>query len=544
MIRWMSDSAAYEMKRLIIILFLVLSVLVSERVFPQVNADPDIALIYPRVTKEVLYKSDSSFSPTDPWELFFLSNHYKYEVFIDDDLSQVKEDTRVVIIPEMQVVDDDFIEEIRVLLEKGKGILITGNFAQYDEEGNRLNKGPGQIIPGFNIQRLNPDDGLSINYSLNGNTGLADGFKPGQKVLLSTKPSLYFAADLSQNCTSPGSYFLSGTETAGIVECSILNGRLLWFGFDFNQLIGNNRNRLLLNSIKWLSGFSAFLNEWPGNFSSAGLLYKNVNTYSDLFKSLGVSSKLNYFISPLLFESYSDSLKNLKNRGDIGILWDDFSFSRMDYNEKLRWLHKVKSSIGSFSPPKYYGVSTNGEFYDSTTYNMLVETGFAYIFSPGYSESYSLNYDSTYSVYLFTQTYAPGSDYKSRLKYVINSGGIFYINSDSIRENISNLIHNTEHWLTTFSDLLEWEVERANLELKTRYTDKNHYEITIKNNGSSAIEDLGVWILFPDISKKMVLESPWTQAKLTFNPAKGMYFMEVNSIGGNQEITFSISVSM
>ncbi|HEY6906132.1 MAG TPA: hypothetical protein VI230_01605, partial [Ignavibacteriaceae bacterium] len=99
-------------------------------------------------------------------------------------------------------------------------------------------------------------------------------------------------------------------------------------------------------------------------------------------------------------------------------------------------------------------------------------------------------------------------------------------------------------WLTTFSDLLEWEVERANLELKTRYIDKNHYEITIKNNGSSDIEDAGVWILLQDMSKRMILENHGSRAKLTFDPVKGMYFMEVNSIGENQEITFRIAASM
>ncbi|HEY6906708.1 MAG TPA: hypothetical protein VI230_04530, partial [Ignavibacteriaceae bacterium] len=65
----MSDSTVYAMKYQIIILFLVLTVLISEQGFSQVNTDPDIALIYPRLTKEVLFNSDSSFSPTDPWEL-------------------------------------------------------------------------------------------------------------------------------------------------------------------------------------------------------------------------------------------------------------------------------------------------------------------------------------------------------------------------------------------------------------------------------------------------------------------------------------------
>jgi hypothetical protein len=544
MIRRMSDSAAYSMKHQIIILFLALTVLFSERGFSQVDADPDIALIYPQLTKEVLFKTDSTFSPTAPWELFFLSNHLNYEVLNDNSLSQINEGTRVVVIPAMQVVDDELIEEIQDLLDKGKGVLITGNFAQYNQDGNKLAKGSGQLIPGFSILRMKKDDEVSINHSLNGNTALADGFKPGQKVLLSRKPALYFADDLSQHCASFGSYFLSGTEMTGMVECSILNGKLLWFGFDFDQLIGNNRNRLLLNSIRWLSSFTAYLNEWPGNFSSAGLVYKNVKNYSDLFNSSGTSSKLNYFISPRVFEEYADSLKDWISPGDIGILWDDFSFSRMNYKEKLSWLNYVKSSIRSFNDQNYCGISANSEFYDSTTFNMLGETGYKYIFTSGYSESYSLNYDTAHNIYSFTQTYAPGSDYESSLKFIINSGGIFYINTDSIRENISNLIHNREYWLTTFSALMEWEMERANLELKTHYMDNNHYEIILKNNGSSAIEDAGIWILFPDMSKRMILENQGAEAKLTFDPVKGMYFMEVNSIGENQEITFRISASM
>ena len=535
------------MKHHNIILYLILAALFCDISFSQGKTEPDIALVYPQLTKEVLYKNDNSFKPTDSWELFFLSNHFKYEVLNDNALSGIDENIKVVIIPAMQVVDEEMIDEIKQMLDEGKGVLITGNFAQFDEEGNKINPDYKKIIPGFQILQLKGNDGLSVNHSLNGNTPVAMGLKPGQKILLSKKPALFFGSDLSQNCSPLGSYLLSDGEFSGLVVNSTFNNKLLWFGFNFDQLIAENRDQVLMNSISWLSSAKAFINDWPGNISSAGLIYKNLERSSDINSSSGINTgsvKINYFISHQIFEKSAYILKDLKNPGNINILWDDFSFSRLNYKEKSDWLNNIKSSIKQYGNQNYYGISSFGEFYDSSTYNLLNKAGYSFIFSTGYSESFSLSYDSTNNMYLFTQTYVPGPDIESRLNFVIRSAGILYINVDSSNGNISNILNNKRYWFTTFSDLLEWETKRAQLELKTDFTKKDNYEIIIRNNGSSSVENTGIWISAPGITRNMVLDNSGAAGELTFDTEKRMYFLEVYSIGGNQELYFRISAPM
>jgi hypothetical protein len=535
------------MKHNIIILYLILTALFCDISFPQGKTEPAIALIYPQLTKEVLYKKDNSFSPTDSWELFFLSQHFKYEMLNDNALSRIDNNVKVVIIPAMQVVDAEMIDEIGQILDEGKGVLITGNFAKYDEDGNIINPDYEKRIPGFEILPLKENDAISVNHSLNGNTPFGIGLKPGQKLLLNKEPELFFASDLSQDCNPLGGYFLSDGELPGLVLNSIFNGRLLWLGFNLEQLIGKNRNQLLLNSLNWLSSPAAFINEWPGNYSSAGLIYKNLEKSSDIdnsFRQNIKSGKINYFISHQIFEKSTYNLKDLADPGNINILWDDFYFSKLNYNEKLIWLNDIKSLFKQYSNQNYYGISSYGEFYDSSTYKLLTETGYSFIFSSGYSESFSIDYDSTNNIYLFTKTYVPGSDIESRLKFVIKSGGIFYVNIDSIQNNISDLLTNKRYWLTTFSDLLEWEIKRAHLELKINLINNDNYEIIIKNNGSSSVENAGIWISSPEMTGNMVLKNSGAAGKLTFDSEKKMYFLEVYSIKGYQEISFRISAPL
>ncbi len=531
------------MKHHIIILYLILTSIFCEVSFSQVNSEPDIALVYPQLTKEVLYKNDNSFRPTDSWEIFFLSNHFNYEVLNDNALSGIDENIKVVVIPEMLVVDEEMIEEIEQILEEGKGVLITGSFAHYDEDGNKMNPDDNKIT-GFRILQLKGNDALSVNHSLNGNTPIAIGLRPGQKMLLDKKRALFFASNLSQNCSSLGSYILPDGGFSGLVINLAFNKKLLWFGFNFDQLIGKYRDRVLLNSISWLSSAKAFINDWPGNFSSAGLIYKNLEKSADTSGINIGSGKINYFISHQIFEKSGYNLKDLKDPGNINILWDDFFFSKLNQKEKSDWLNDIKSLIKQYGDQKFYGISTFGEFYDPSTYNLLKGAGYSFIFSSGYSECFSLSYDCTYNLYQFTQTYAPGPDLESRLNFVIKSNGIFYVNIDSIQDNISNLLTDKRYWLTTFSNLLEWETKREYLVLKTDFTKIDSYEIIIKNNGSSSVENAGIWISVPDITRNMVLEDSESSGKLTFDTEKKMYFLDVYSIGGYEEISFRISAAM
>lgn len=536
------------MKRRIVILILVLTALFCGNNFSQQKKGVRIALIYPELTKKILYKYDNTFNPTESWELYFMSNNFDYEMMNEDELENIDSDIKVVIIPSLEVVDEDIIENIKELLKDGKGILFTGNFAEYDDNGNRVNKDYQNNILGFRISRLGDEKTLTLNHTLNSNTPLSIGLNPGQKILLRRRPSLYYATDLSSTCGYVGNYIQDAGELSGMIINKSSEKRILWYGFDSDQLIGNHREQLLDNSIRWLSSApEIFMNYWPSDYSSAVIIYKNINKPTDFAGNElpGIKSvKVNYFVTPEILESSDYYLEELKNSGNINILWDDFFFSGMYKVEKTGWLKRTVPLIRKYIDQRYFGISSYGDFYDSTSYDLLSREGYEFIFSAGYSNSFSYSYDSKKSIYLFNRTTSPGDGYISRIKFILNQGGIGYVNEDSLSGDNTDFLKNTDCWITTFSELLEWIQNRRHLGLSIDPENENQYKIEIKNNGSSIIRDAGIWISVPGSEGNLILQYYPESGEMTYNYENKMYYLKIKSISGYQTISYRIFARM
>ena len=528
------------MKKNNFILSILIAGLWSAIMFPSGKANFKAALIYPSLTKNVLYRTNPSFNPTEEWELFFLSHNYDYEMFNDDDLDDIDSDVSVVVIPSMEVVSEEMLSELKQLLDEGKGILLTGNFAEYDTRGK---KRVSDDFTGFEILKLNSNEQLSVNHYLYGSTPFSSGLKPGQKILLSVSPDLFYAGRLKTDAHPEGSYLLSDSLFPGIVSNSLSKGRLLWFGFSVSQVIDKNQEILLSNSLNWLASQpEAFINYWPGNYASAVIQYKKIERLSDSSQMhLAKPEKLNYFISPYFLEKLPGKLKEIADSSSINPVWDNYLFSKMDPNEKIDWLKKIQSRIKEINGQKYFGIISYGEFIDPQTYKLLAETGYSFIFSSGYSDSFTFDYDTTNNLYLF---YRPS--YSARVQYTpdlnFSPGGIYYINEDSIGKSDYSQLSKQNCWLTTFSDLIRWEEERKNIEINIDLSERGIYEVNIKNNNASDIQDAGVWISVPHLNTKVVTIDG-QERKLTFDTIKNMYFLSLPLTGGYQELSFKIPIN-
>ncbi len=532
------------MKNPAIILFLILISSGLFESFSQSEAGLKIALVYPELTKEILYKNDDSFKPTDSWELFFMSGGFRYEMVNDNEIGSIGDDVSVIVIPQMEAVDAEIIDEIENAMQAGKGILISGNFSRFDGEGNKISQDDSKRLLDFQIKQLN-DSSAAVNHTLKGSTAISIGLKPGQKILLSNKSSLFYASDLRESYHSLGKYFAGDVEYSGIVADESSIRRLLWFGFTFDQLIGQNRNRVLFNSLKWLSSSpEVFINYWPSDFSSAVLYYKKIEKLSDVDTSDSPpvkQEKLNYFITPQIIEKHANELKFSGKVGNVNLIWDDFFFSGLTHSDVLKRLDQAKVLINRFSDQDTYGILSYGEFYDSASFSLLNSEGYSFLFSSGYSDSFSFGYDSTNNVYMLTQTYTPGKNLETMVNFVLHSGGIIYVDTDSLKAGIPASLNGSRIWHTTFSELLDWIIKRSKLELKIKSTGTNDYEITINNNSPAMVENTGIWITVPGLIKNLTLDYPGEAGELTFDSEKKMYFLRVNSIGGYQKISYRIS---
>jgi hypothetical protein len=532
------------MKKSTTILLLIFTSLLSAESFSTQKKDLNIALVYPEITKSVLFKYDKSFNPTESWELFFMRNQYAYEMVNDDEMSSIGDDVDVVVIPSMTVINEEIVADLKDLLEEGKGILITGDFAEYNDEGIRISDDYRRDILGFRIARLDDSGKLSVNHSLSGDTPLSIGLKPGQKILLQGKPVLYYSYDLSPDCTKPGNYIRGNGEFSGLVMNIVKGKRILWYGFNIDQIIGGTDSRFLYNSFNWLSSVPrAFISCWPDGFTSAAIIYENINHASDFYNnrsSFSRSLKLNYFISPGIIENSPYILNEIKNPGNINLLWDDFFFSGLSDNKRTDWLNSTEPLIKTVTDQKYSGIYSYGGFYDSDISELLSKTGYSFILSSGYSDSYFYNYDTTNHIYKFYISNSPGPDFIPRVEFILNQGGIGYVNIDSLGDKGLNFLGSRKCWVTTFSELLEWVKSRDKIEVTINTYNKDNYDINIRNRGSAPVANTVIWISIPGRKGKAILENSSYQSTLSFDYEKNMYSLKISSIEEYQTIFLKV----
>lgn len=535
------------MKNSCIIFFFVLTILIPREIIPW-DRELNFVLVYPELTKEILYNTDSEFLPTDEWELFLMSNHLKYRMVKDRNLDEINSEDDVIIIPSLEVVTEDMIENIEHLLKEGKGLLITGNFAKYNDEGNIIREFQKRILD-LHINSLPVINSISINHTLKGNTPFSFNLKPGIKILLNKNPGLFYGAEIAGINIKTG-YFFPEDKTfpdtlSGIISEYKFIGRLLWLGFNFNQMIGNERDKFLSNSFDWLASKpGVFINYLPDNYTSAGLIYKNVDKPSDLkFKEVSaISQKINFFISPSMLDNSIDEIETITDSSNIEAVWDDFFFSNKSSFQKNEWLKKARSKIGNITKQNYFGISSFNGANDSTLYKYLNDAGFSFVYSPGYSNCFSIDYDSTRKIYYFINSSIPGLNGVEALNFIINNNGIFYLNADSLVSggNFKSYTNYSGIWITTFSDLLNWTLQKNQIEAEADFIN-DQYRIKIRNKGSSDIENLGLWLSLSDTTRNLQIKNYDNIAKLTYDNDMNMYFLKINLIKSYQNLVYEIS---
>ncbi len=529
-----------------IIFLFILTVFIPAEIIPENKQDLNLVLVYPGLTKKLLHNADSKFSPTDEWELFLMSNNLKYRMIEDKDLDEIKDEDDVVIIPSLEAISAEMIENIEEILREGKGILITGNFAEFDVQGKRNNDLQRNLL-NFHIVSIPEINSISISHTLIGNTPLSFNLKPGFNILLKSKPDIYCGSEISENCKSAGYYFpINKTfpdSLTGIISQNKFAGRLLWCGFDFNQMIGNERNKFLLNSFNYLASKpEAYVNYFPDKYKSAGIIFKNIDQPSDLnfLKLSTVSQKINFIINPGMFEKSGDDIKRITDSSDIVILWDDFFFSNISSSAKGNWLKKTKSFAEDITNQTYFGISSYSGQNDSTTINYLKDAGYSFIFSPGYSDAFAIDFDSTSKNYYFINSSIAGLNETEGFNFIIKNKGIFYLNGDSILVGgkFKPYTDNPAIWFTTFSDLLNWILKREQIEV-TINSLTDEYEVRIRNNSSSGIENIGIWLSIPDINGNLHIKNQDNSVKFTFDSYEKMYFLNISKIEGYKDLLYN-----
>jgi hypothetical protein len=119
----------------------------------------------------------------------------------------------------------------------------------------------------------------------------------------------------------------------------------------------------------------------------------------------------------------------------------------------------------------------------------------------GFANSFSVNennYEQTLQAF--------SSFYKNAEK----NGEIVFINfidqtkwgsksiDDDLISSITEYLKNKNAWITTYSDLIDWELSRQEVVIRTKKTyDENKFEILVENHSQNEIRDVAIQLILP-----------------------------------------------
>ncbi len=229
------------------------------------------------------------------------------------------------------------------------------------------------------------------------------------------------------------------------------------------------------------------------------------------------SLSVNYFVSPTLLEKYTDKLKAIPDSNNIDILWDDFLFSQIDVNERTGWLENIRRRLSNITGQHYSGISSYGQFKDFKTLELLKESGYQFILSSDYSDSFFFDFDTTNNFFLFYRS-ANNNGYQQILRSESKTGGIFCVNEDSAGQNFYSLLSSRNCWIPTFSELIDWIEKIKDLNITIEKSESRNYEISLKNNNGASVSNAKIWISIPHLERENFCYGRREGKRIDFRP--------------------------
>ena len=204
-----------------------------------------IGIVHSAKTKQLIYPQNKDFYPIQGWELFFLNRKISYTVINDEQLDDYEFDfLDVLILPSVEVLSDDAKESLQNFLNEGKGLLIFGKIGFYDKDGKKTFSNYLSELGGFSVNELNTKGKIGERHTIQYSSVLGRNIAVDKDLLILNQFPPLAAEVIGKDIIQLGKYVLDSdnenqTITSGIVLSEQNTGRIVWFGFQLSQIIGN-----------------------------------------------------------------------------------------------------------------------------------------------------------------------------------------------------------------------------------------------------------------------------------------------------------------
>lgn len=515
------------MKKIFLHTFPIIFLILVSTIIAQDLRNVKIGIVYSEKTKQLIYPQNKDFYPIQDWELFFLTRKISYKVINDEQLNDYDFDfLDLLILPSVEVLSSKAKENLQKFINQGKGLLIFGKIGVYDEDGRKTFYSYLSELAGFSISELNTKDKIAERHSIQYSSLLGRNI-PADNDLLILNQFIPLAADVvDKDNTQLGQYVLDidnekQTVKSGIVLSEKYNGRIVWFGFQLSQIVGNKTQEstienLIFNSIEWLSPNPFFmLKTLPGEYTVPVIIFNIV----DDTKSLSVSSlekyylnnvNLNFFIDVNEFDKPGIELSKFAAAGDINLFLNK-NFSAEEMNSAF--LESLYDKLKLNSRQKYFGIKLNRNQFANLHNESIVSPLNFYLLPDN-----SLHFSGEEVLTGFTRSFSEdNNNYQETLQELsslyINAeknGKVVFINfidqtkwdskliDDNLYSSITEFLKNKNAWITTYSDLINWERSRHEIIIRTKKLyDENKFEIQVENHSQNEIRDAAIQLILP-----------------------------------------------
>jgi len=512
-----------------------------------------IGIVYSEKTKQLVYPQNEDFYPIQDWELFFLNRKISYTVINDEQLDDNEFDfLDVLILPSVEALSENAKENLQNFLNEGKGLLILGKIGLYDKNGKKTYSNYLRELGSFTIKELNTKGKIAERHSIQFSSVLGRNIAVDNDLLILNQFQPLASEVIGKDIIQLGKYVSDSdnakqTANSGIILSERNNGRIVWFGFQLSQIIGDKSQeniveKLIFNSIEWLSPTPfLMLKSLPGKYN-VPVIISNIITDT---KSISITSleqyylnnvNANFFIDAKEINKPGNELSKFAAAGDINLyLSKNFSEEKM-ISVLLESLYdKLKLN----SRQKYFGVklnntqlmqSSNDSIVSPFNFYLLPDNSF-YISDEkkitGNAGSFSVNENNYKETLQRFSSFYKNAEENSELVF-INFIDQTKWGSKSVDDDlflsITEYLKNQNAWVTTYSDFIDWEFSRTNVVIKTkRIFDENKFEIRVENHSQNQINNAAIQIILP--AGKFNPSLSQTNLRLEYDPHLKSYLI-------------------
>lgn len=552
-----------------------------------ISAQNRIGLVYSANTKNII--SPGQPSASDTWELYFMKNKTAYKIITDDDLDDNDlDDVDLLIFPNVQVLNEDQLDNIKDFLNERKGIFILGKFGTHNDDGKARSSSYLKSLTGFEAEEVSRDSKISFLHTLGGNSALTHNIESGSKLLISAKPIPLAVSNPLVPVDYLGEYLLTGNfikeDEKAIKHCAasieLREGKIVWLGFGLEQLIGGNSEKVifdsfLINIFDWLGNQPiAYLNTWPKKYDAAAVFtayidpqYLNIDEFENSFKRLSV--KGNFFLSYTSAALHPKILSALGLLGEINLTWDEYSFYQMAIQDKRDWLRQAFGLLKSSSGQSSFGLRVFGPIVTSENLKLIKESGFEYIYTNGINASLMPEKNVSNGLFVITKEnreaanvfkssrYRSNLDlaasvFKSDYDRVKNHGGLYVLNflnqinkidgsyEYQFLSDLKRYLEKNNAWITTFSQVIDWLNIKREIRTSIYKEDEGRFTLQVYNNAPKNAEDVSIRISVPQSITDLQLGTGIKNYTVTFDDAKKNFFLTLPLLRSKESLTIEL----